>query len=35
MCDYIILDEQRLTYSAIVLSMLFSTGEQIPANYNG
>ena len=30
-----ILDRQRVCYSALVLSMLFSTGEPIPLSYYG
>ena len=30
-----VVDIQKLTYSALVLSMLFSTGEAVPLQYYG
>jgi len=33
-CDAVV-DIQKLTYSALVLAMLFSTGEAVPLQYYG
>jgi len=34
LCDAVV-DIQKLTYSALVLAMLFSTGEAVPLQYYG